>query len=89
MPVPDGSGDVYANARGFSDESIVRLNDDGSIDTGFGSGAEGVNCIGTISDIAIAADGSNDIFLAGDLTRCNSKSVAMLVRLTAQGALID
>lgn len=91
VPVPDGSGDVYANARGFANESIVRLNDDGSIDTGFGSGTEGVNCIGigTIGDVAIAADGSDDVYLAGDLTRCNSRSVAMLVRVTPQGVLVD
>ncbi len=88
IPVPDGSGDIYVHARNTNNQDIVRLNDDGSIDAGFGIGSEGFNYNGTISDAAIATDGSGDIYVAGDFNHYNLTPVVNLVRLTAGGVLV-
>jgi uncharacterized delta-60 repeat protein len=88
IPLPDGSGDIYVHASNTSKQNILRLNHDGSIDAGFGIGSEGLNYNGSISDAAIAIDGSGDIYLAGDFTHYNSVPAVMLARLSAQGSLV-
>ena len=85
-PLLDGSGDIYIHARNTTRQDIVRLNADGSIDTGFGTGIGRFG--GYLIDAAITTDGSGDVYVAGDITRYNSRSVAMLVRLTSNGTLV-
>ena len=87
LPADDGSGDVYVNAANSLDEGVIRLNDDGSIDTGFNLG-DGFHGYASLSDAAITTDGSGDIYVAGDFSHYNSTPVVMLMRLTSQGVLV-
>lgn len=83
----DGSGDIYANTK--SKNQIARLNDDGSIDTDFYTGSGFIlNTFTDINSIAVATDGSNDIYVGGDLLLYNSLQVDDLVRLNSQGDLV-
>jgi uncharacterized delta-60 repeat protein len=69
-PAANGSGDIYVS-RSIA-PFFARLNDDGSIDTGFDAGASGLN--GPVFESAVAADGSDDIYVVGNfgLVRLNS-----------------
>ncbi|MDH5534120.1 MAG: hypothetical protein OEZ08_00935 [Betaproteobacteria bacterium] len=88
VPALDGSGDIYVGVTNALNEGIVRLNDDGSIDAGFASGFEGFGRNDTLSDAALAADGSGDIYVAGSLASYKSTPVVNLVRITAGGDLV-
>jgi uncharacterized delta-60 repeat protein len=72
----------FTNFNGTSRKGIVRLNDDGSIDTTFdpGNGASAV-----VRAVAIQADGK--IIIGGDFTTFNSNSYNRIVRLNADGSL--
>lgn len=76
----DGSSDVYA-AGSFNDYNgtdtagIVRLNNDGTLDTGF---AAGTDFEGTISIATMAIDGSSDIYV-------NTKDPSVIERLDSNG----
>jgi uncharacterized delta-60 repeat protein len=69
-PAADGSGDIYVS-RSVA-PYIARLNNDGSIDTGFDAGPSGLS--GPVTDSAVATDGSDDIYVVGNfgLVRLNS-----------------
>jgi hypothetical protein len=76
------AGDVYVG--GTFDRGILRLNDDGSRDTGFVVG-DGFN--GSVNSIVAADDGSGDIYVGGNFTRYDGKTVSGLVRLNSDGML--
>jgi len=69
-PAANGSGDIYVS-RSVA-PFFARLNDDGSIDTGFDAGASGLN--GPVFESAMATDGSDDIYVVGNfgIVRLNS-----------------
>lgn len=69
-PANDGSGDIYVS-RSVA-PYIARLNNDGSIDTGFDAGLSGLS--GPVTNSAVAIDGSDDIYVVGTfgLVRLNS-----------------
>ena len=76
----DGSGDVYVagyfdSYNGSSNSGIVRLNSDGSLDTGFVTSGPFIN---EGDFITPAIDGSGDIYVGGNF-------VAGIVRLNADG----
>ena len=85
----DGSGDVYAGG-GFTvynsstASSIVRLNNDGSLDENFFTGS-GFN--GEVFSLALARDNSGDIYVAGDFTSYNGTAVNYVVRLNSDGSI--
>ncbi len=85
----DGSGDIYVGG-GFSSyrnkarNRIIRLNEDGSVDDGFSVG-EGFDR--TVSEIALARDGSGDIYVSGSFSSYNGTPVGYLVRLNSDGSL--
>lgn len=89
----DGSGDVYVGGdftsyNGSSNiNRIIRLNSDGSLDSGFniGSGASaGFNA--AVKSIAVATDGSGDIYIVGAFTNYNSATnINRVVRLNSDG----
>ncbi|MCH8105087.1 MAG: delta-60 repeat domain-containing protein [Proteobacteria bacterium] len=86
----DGSGDVYVGGtfsdyNGTATKSIVRLNSDGSIDTGFVTGS---GYTPTPRSIALATDGNGDVYMGGSFTHYNGSSVDFLTRLTAGGVLV-
>ena len=88
-PAIDGSGDIYTDSYVFGDIDrfgIVRLNDDGSIDTEFDTGPVGFN--DSPSCVALATDGSGDVYVGGPFISYNSTTAAHMVRLTAGGAFI-
>ncbi|RME69965.1 MAG: hypothetical protein D6776_12320 [Planctomycetota bacterium] len=87
--VGDGSGRVYVGGsftsyNGVTVMGLVRLRSDGSIDSAFdvGSGFDKA-----VKAIAVAGDGSGDIYVAGDFTTCNGTSVNRIVRLDADGSI--
>ena len=66
----DGTGDVYIGGhfsayKGSTARRFVRLNRDGSLDTGFNFESE--LSISRVSSILPAKDGSGDIYIGGDL----------------------
>jgi uncharacterized delta-60 repeat protein len=97
----DGSGDIYANTR--SPNFIERLNNDGIRDTGFdtnlNSGGYSVGFGGFggpfgggprywPNSIALATDGSGDVYVVGGFTRYNFTPAARIARLTASGVFV-
>jgi uncharacterized delta-60 repeat protein len=91
----DGSGDVYVGGI-FSSynntpnvNNIVRLNSDGSIDSGFniGSGATaGFN--GQVQSVAPVGDGSGDVYVGGGFTSYNNTpDVRRITRLNPDGSI--
>ncbi len=93
--VPAANGDVYV-AGDFTTYNgttnvnhIVRLNSDGSIDTGFntGSGATaGFNGY-SVTSIRLAIDGSGDLYAGGSFTKYNNQHMTFLARLNDDGSL--
>jgi hypothetical protein len=79
----DGSGDVYAG--GDFDKGILRLNRDGSLDSGFAIGA-GFN--GRVNSLAPAMDGSGDVYVAGEFSTYDGNPVNQIVRLDSNGSLV-
>jgi len=76
--------DVYVG--GDFERGILRLNDDGSLDSGF---ATGVGFNGPVNSIVAADDGSGDIYVGGNFTEYDGKAVSGLVRLKSSGLLDD
>jgi beta-propeller uncharacterized protein DUF5122 len=86
----DGSGDVYVGGAFTTYDGnsginrIVRLNSDGSIDTGFNAGT-GFNSDAT--SIVISNDGSRKIYVGGNFTSYNGVTTDAAVRLKDNGQL--
>ena len=78
----DGSDDIYVSRS--SAPHIARLNNDGSIDTDFDTGLSGFDR--SVTNIAVATDGSGDIFVAGSFTEYNGISTPGLARLNSDGS---
>jgi uncharacterized delta-60 repeat protein len=94
----DGSGDVYVTRTLGSflgpRSGVARLNNDGSIDTGFDTGPATVGnplfngSNGFPKSVAPAIDGSGDFYVVGDFTRYNLTPAARIARLTAEGVTV-
>lgn len=87
----DGSNDVYiggefSSYNNITVESLVRLNNDGSIDNGFDTQTNG-GFDDTVRSIAPAIDGSTDIYVGGLFTSYHTTAVNKLVRLNSDGSL--
>lgn len=93
----DGSGDVYINARDY--RFIDRLNNDGTRDTGFDTNLGFFSISGFSgpinggpgyipNSVALATDGSSDVYVVGGFTRYNFTPAARIARLTASGAFV-
>jgi len=91
----DGSGDVYIGGSftGYDDnvvKGIIRLNSDGTVDAGFDTDENAfANYTGTnwssINRIAVATDGSGDVYAAGWLSkRSETKNI---IRLNSDGTV--
>lgn len=77
-------GGLFTKYQGVTANYIIRLNSNGTIDSGFDVGA-GFN--GAVYDIALAPGSSGDIYVAGDFTAFNGVSVNRIVRLNSDGSL--
>lgn len=90
--VPDGAGNVYVGGafttyKGVAQNCIVRLDANGAVDATFAVGT-GFSAVGSfVQSIAIATDGSNDIYVGGQFTLYNGATVANIVRLDSNGTL--
>ena len=85
----DGSGDIYVGGsfntyNGTSSDRIIRLNSDGSVDTGFNVGT-GFNR--NVHSIVLATDGSGDIYVGGSFYTYNSSSSDRIIRLNSDGSV--
>ncbi len=88
----DGSGDVYVGGQfssynGTTLQRILRLNNDGSIDTGFAVTGSGQGFGGTVRVIADAGDGSGDIFVGGSFTSYKGSTYERIIRLNSDGSV--
>ncbi len=89
VPAGDHTGRLYVGGdftsyRGIAVTGLVRLNADGTVDLGF---ATGVGFNGTVRSIALAGDGSGDLYVGGDFTSYRGIAVTALVRLNADGTV--
>jgi hypothetical protein len=87
VPANDGSGDVYVGGEfttynGAAANRIARLNANGTLDAGFAIGT-GFN--GTVRAMALANDGSGDVYVGGLFTAYNGTGANRVVRLNADG----
>ncbi len=84
---PDGKvlvGGAFSRIDGVTRSGILRLNTNGSVDTGFnaaGSGTAG----GAVQDILVLTNGQ--ILIAGDFTSYNGSGRARVARLLPDGSL--
>ncbi|MBV1916246.1 MAG: hypothetical protein KUG72_12730, partial [Pseudomonadales bacterium] len=84
----DGSGDIYVGGKlttynGTNINHIIRLNSAGSIDTGFDVGT-GFN--GFVASIAVATDGSGDIYVGGSFTAYRGIAREFITRINSDGS---
>lgn len=93
VPALDGSGDVYVAGEfttynGTDSNYIIRLNEDGSIDTGFNVGTGFNVSISTRArSIAAVPDGSGDIYVGGNFTSYNGTGSNGIIRLNSDGSI--
>jgi len=86
-PAIDASGDIYVDSKLVN--GIVRLNVDGSHHTGFDTGIGQFGGFGVRpNSVALAIDGSSDVYVGGIFTRYNLIPAARIARLTAEGAFV-
>jgi uncharacterized delta-60 repeat protein len=84
----DGSGDIYAGGsfmvyRGNASNFIARINSDGSYDAGFDVGS-GFNDV--VWSIAMANDGSGDIYAGGAFTVYRGNASNFIARINSDGS---
>jgi len=84
-PATDGIGNFYVYVARSTSPGIARLNNDGSIDAGFDTGLSGFNA--GVRAIAVATDGSGDIYAAGYFTDYDGTGTNDLARLHSDGLL--
>jgi len=96
LAVPRGSGKVYVGGSmsvsfgGRPPGSLLRLNADGTVDATFATGTGVPGIIGTtaVEAIALAADGSGDVYAGGRITGYNGMPVTLgTIRVHDNGAL--
>ena len=90
VPVGDGSGDLYVGGAFTSYNTLqanemVRLNQNGTMDSSFSTGSGFDN---TVFRIAPAGDGSNDVYAGGQFTQYQSTPIGRFVRLLSTGAFL-
>ncbi len=88
-PATDGSGDVYFGGgftfiSGMASNYIARLNSDGTYDTGFNVGTGIDNSV--VRTVAVATDGTNDVYVGGLFATYNGNASANLVRINSDGS---
>jgi len=85
----DGSGNVYVGGdftsyNGTAVTRLVRLKADGTVDPAF---VTGVGFNGTVRSVALAGDGTGDLYVGGTFTSYNSTPTNDLIRLHANGTV--
>jgi len=85
----DNSGDIYvggsfSNYKETVSNRIIRLNNNGTVDTGFNVGT-GFNF--SPNSIAVAGDGTGDIYVVGSFTMYNGTVHNRIVRLNPDGTV--
>lgn len=92
VPANDGSGDVYVGGQfnsyfDFPCKNFIRLNNDGSVDSDFivGSGFSKGDNSSQVMSIALAQDGTGDVYVGGDFNNYNGTSTNNLARLNSNG----
>ncbi len=88
-PAADGSGDIYVGGaftsyNGTTSNRIIRLNNDGTVDTAFDVGT---GFSGNVDTIALASDGTGDIYVAGLYSSYNGTTSNGIIRLKNNGAV--
>lgn len=86
-PAIDASGDIYVDINQLL--GIARLNGDGTQDTGFDTGTGIFGGFGVSpNSVALATDGSGDVYVGGSFTHYKFNPAARIARLTAGGAFV-
>jgi len=76
-------GGIFTSYNGTNSNRIIRLNNDGSIDTSFDVGS-GFNNV--VNSIAIATDGSGDIYAGGFFTTYRGNARNNIARINSNGS---
>ena len=90
VPAGDGSGDLYVGGaftsyNGLQGNEVVRLNQNGTMDLAFSTGAGFSN---PVLRLAPVGDGSGDVYVAGEFTAYQSTPIGRFVRLTPTGFFV-
>ena len=88
-PATDNSGDIYVGGdfttvNDVTHNRLVRMNSDGTVDTGFNIGT-GMN--DRVYNIYPATDGSGDVYVGGNFTTVNGTTYNHLVRMNSDGTV--
>jgi uncharacterized delta-60 repeat protein len=95
LPLKDGTGDVYVGGvfttyNGTANiNRIIRLNSDGSMDSGFDIGLGGTaGASADVAALALATDGSADLYIGGSFFSYNgAANIRRITRLNSDGSL--
>ncbi|MCF6255732.1 MAG: hypothetical protein L3J98_13135 [Gammaproteobacteria bacterium] len=90
VALAENSDDIYVvgdftSYNGTASNRIIRINSDGSIDTGFdvGSGFSHIS----VRSIVAANDGSGDVYVGGSFTTYNGIPSRHIIRLNSDGSI--
>jgi hypothetical protein len=88
-PASDGSGALYVGGafstyNGTPANRLVRLNADGTVDTGF---VTGTGFDDTVFTVVPVADGSGDVYVGGAFTHYKGVEAMRIVRLDSTGTI--
>ena len=85
----DNSGDIYVGGlfttvNGSTYNRLVRMNSNGTVDNGFNIGT-GMNS--WVNSVALATDGSSDVYVGGGFTTVNTIVSNYLVGMNPDGTV--
>jgi Domain of unknown function (DUF5122) beta-propeller len=90
VPVGDGSGDIYVGGaftsyNGLEANQVVRLNQNGTLDLAFSTGAGFSN---TVFRVVPVGDGSGDVYVGGQFTQYQFTPIGRFTRLASTGTFV-
>jgi hypothetical protein len=90
VPATDGSGDVYVGGKftsynGTASSGIIRLNSNGTVDTGFAVGTGFF--MSWVNSITLATDGSGDVYVGGNFMSYQGTTAGKIISLKSDGSI--
>ncbi|MES9972535.1 MAG: delta-60 repeat domain-containing protein, partial [Candidatus Thiodiazotropha sp.] len=106
-PATDGSGDLYVGGEftafnrrydiPHASSNIIRLNSNGTVDSGFAVGTgfetidttqpDWVDLYNAVNSISPVTDGSGDLYVGGEFNRYNGVTSSNIIRLNSDGTV--
>ncbi len=87
LPSNDGTGDIwvggnftqYVNGATYNESRLIRLHNDGSVDTTFTTNSSG--CTAQVLALSEAVDDSGDLYVGGSFGQCNGSAAGAYNRI--------